>query len=324
MLRNACSLTRSYTHLCLLILLMLTAQPLLAQRKATALANGTSTLVTTDGVKLYARVAGTGLPCLFVHGGPGSGSYGLEALGGKALEDKLQMVYLDQRGSGRSASDPKQNYSLDRMIQDLEEVREQLHVDKWVVMSHSFGGIIATAYAQKHPEHVQAMVLVNSILNLPGTMESTAAYGYSLLPEAGRPPLDPAAPLPQRWGMVMSLLGQQKLMGKLMYVTDTAAARASKVVRSMPLNQDFASAVYQQKVPEYLGDFTPASAKLTMPVLVLTGREDYVTGPEHYKTFRFPNQQAVVLPGKHYPFLENPKEFNQAVAGFVRKLPRKA
>jgi proline iminopeptidase len=306
----------------LLLLLLLSAAPLRAQRRAAAPANGTPTITTTDGVKLYVKVAGQGLPCVFVHGGPGAGSYSFEALGGRALESQLQMIYLDQRGSGRSASDPQSNYSLDRLVQDLEDLRQQLGLERWVVMSHSFGGLIATQYAAKHPDRVQALILVNSILNLPATMETTATYGYNLLPAASRPPLDAAAPLPQRWGMVMGLLGQQKLLGQLMYVSDSAAARASKVVRSQPLNRDFGAAVFQR--PEYLQDLTAAAATVRVPVLVLTGKDDYVTGPEHYKSFRFPQQQVVVLPGKHYPFQENPKEFQQAVAAFVRKLPRKA
>ncbi|GAB2944330.1 alpha/beta hydrolase [Hymenobacter coalescens] len=312
--------TRSF-RLLVLLLALLSTGPLLAQRRAAAPANGTPTITTTDGVKLYVKLAGQGLPCVFVHGGPGAGSHSFEALGGRALESQLQMIYLDQRGSGRSPSDPNGNYKLERLVQDLEELRQQLGLERWVVMAHSFGGTIATQYAAKHPERVQALILVNSILNLPATMEATTAYGYNLLPEAARPPLDPTAPLPQRWGMVMGTLTQQKLMGQLMYVTDTAAVRARRVVFSQPPNRAFAAAVYQ--LPEYLQDFTPASAGLRMPVLVLSGKDDYVTGPEHYKSFRFPQQQVVQLPGKHYPFQENPAEFQQAVTAFVRKLPRK-
>lgn len=303
--------------------LLLNLSVLPAQSQA-GLPNGTPAIKTSDGVALFVKVAGRGYPCVFVHGGPGAGSYAVEALAGQPLEKKLQMIYLDQRGSGRSASDPSQNYSLDRQVQDLEELRQQLGLTQWLLMSHSFGGIIATAYAAKYPARVQGLILVNSILNLPATMESTTTYGYTLLPAATRPPLDPAAPLPQRWGMVMSLLNQQKLLNKLMYVSDSMAARVTQVMRGAPANRDFGTAIFQSSaITAYVQDFTPASARLTMPVLVLSGREDYVTGPEHYKSFRFPNQRALVLPGKHYTLLENPQEFHQALSAFIRKLPAK-
>ncbi|UOQ54006.1 alpha/beta fold hydrolase [Hymenobacter cellulosivorans] len=301
------------------------AAPATAQKKAAALANGTPTITTSDGVQLYTKVAGKGLPCVFVHGGPGSGSYGIEALGGKTLEQNFQMIYLDQRGSGRSASDPAKNYTIERVVQDLEDVRQQLHLEKWVVMSHSFGGIIATAYASKYPERVQGLVLVNSILNLPASMESTATNGYKLLPEASRPPLDPAAPLPQRFGMVMGLLGQQGLMNQFMYANDSTPARLSRAMKGVPTNRDFATTLFQgPAIQGYVQDMTPATAALKMPVLVVSGRDDYMVGPDHYKSFRFPNQQAVVVPGRHYALIESPAEFNQALITFIKKLPRKA
>jgi proline iminopeptidase len=76
-------------------------------------------------------------------------------------------------------------------------------------------------------------------------------------------------------------------------------------------------------IADYVQDFTPHSAKLSMPVLVVTGREDYVVGPDQYKSFRFPHQQVVMLPGKHFTFLENPKEFDQALTRFAAGLASK-
>jgi proline iminopeptidase len=309
----------------LVLLFLASAQPISAQQKAAALANGTPSVTTSDGVKLYTKVAGRGLPCVFVHGGPGAGSYAIEAMAGQTLEKSFQMIYLDQRGSGRSASAPDKNYVLDRLVQDLEDVRQQLHLEKWVVMSHSFGGIIATAYASKYPERVQGLVLVNSILNLPASMESTAINGYKLLPEASRPPMDAAAPLPQRFGMVMGLLGQQGLMNKFMYANDSTPARLNRVMKGVPANRDFATTLFQgPAIQGYVQDLTPATANLKMPVLVVSGREDYMVGSDHYKSFHFPNQQVAVVPGKHYALLESPTEFTQAVATFLKKLPRKA
>src|ERR1700748_700947 len=79
---------------------------------------------TSDGVKLYVHTAGKGKPCLFVHGGPGLTSYIFEATpAAKMIEQKVHMVYFDQRGSGRSSSAKDSNYSMKRMERDIEELR---------------------------------------------------------------------------------------------------------------------------------------------------------------------------------------------------------
>ncbi|WP_035566586.1 alpha/beta fold hydrolase [Hymenobacter sp. IS2118] len=290
---------------------------------AQSLSNGTPAVTTSDGVRLYVRVAGEGRPCVFVHGGPGAGAAVQETLAGPLLEQHFQMIYLDQRGSGRSASAPDGAYGLPRLVQDLEELRQQLHLDKWVLLSHSFGGLIATAYARQYPQHTLGLVLSNSILNLPASMESLATNGYALLPAATRPPLDPTAPLPQRFGMVMALLNQQHLMDRLMYTSDSTAARVAREMRRQPAtNHDFAASLYRPGVIDgYLEDFTAATPGLKMPVLVLPGQADAVTGPQH-EGFRFAKQQVVVLPGRHNGLLENQPAIGAALTRFVRQLPR--
>ncbi|MDQ2769761.1 MAG: alpha/beta fold hydrolase [Bacteroidota bacterium] len=310
------ALSRLFFSLLLLVATVATARP-------APLPNGTPRITTSDGVALYVRVAGQGRPCVFVHGGPGAGSAVHEALAGPMLEQQFQMIYLDQRGSGRSASAPAGAYGLPRLVQDLEELRQQLHLDKWVLLSHSFGGLIATAYARQYPQHVLGLVLSNSILNLPASMESMATHGYALLPAATRPPLDPAAPLPQRFGMVMALLNQQHLLDKLMYTTDSTAARVARVQRRQPAaNHDFAASLYAPGVIDgYLEDFAAASPALAMPVLVLPGQNDDVTGPQH-EAFRFPRQRVVVVAGRHNGLLENQPVVSAALAGFRRQLAR--
>ncbi len=306
--------------------LCLACSPVLAQTPAAApsampAAQRVNSFTTSDGVALSYTISGQGIPCLFVHGGPGSGSEAVEKLSGDLLGKHFRMIYLDQRGSGRSGSDPKKNYALERVVQDLEELRASLKIDKWVVMPHSFGGIIATAYARKYPERVSGMVLMNSILSLPASMESTAIYGYTLLPENARPPMDPAAPLPQRFGMVMAMLGQTKQTGRLMYGDPAAEARVDATRRGLAANRDFAATLFSSgAIAAYLEDQAPATAALAMPVLVVSGKEDYVVGPEHYKTFRFPKQQVVVVPGRHFSMVEQPAEVDKALAGFVKTL----
>lgn len=306
----------------------LACSPVLAQTPAAApaaapAAQRVSSFTTSDGVALAYTQSGQGIPCLFVHGGPGSGSEAVEKLSGDLLGKHFRMIYLDQRGSGRSASDPKKNYTLERVVQDMEELRASMKIEKWVVMPHSFGGIIATAYARKYPERVSGMVLINAILSLPASMESTATYGYTLLPENARPPLDPAAPLPQRFGMVMALLGQTGQTGRLMYGDPAVGARVEAARKGLAANRDFAATLFSSgAIAGYLEDLTPATAALSMPVLVVSGREDHVVGPAHYQSFRFPRQQVVTVPGRHFSMIEQAAEVDLALAGFAVALPK--
>ncbi|MFD1874968.1 alpha/beta fold hydrolase [Hymenobacter bucti] len=276
---------------------------------------------TSDSVQLFVKIAGRGVPCVVVHGGPGAGSYGLEHLGLQPLESSLQLIYLDQRGSGRSASSPRRAYALARQVQDLEELRIRLGLRQWVLLAHSFGGVIATAYAQRYPERVQALVLVNAVLDPVASLESMVHYGDSLLPAAARPPLPPTAPLPQRLGAVLQALGQQKRLYQLQYAFDTAAARASRMVQPQPGNRDFAAHVFD--FPDYGRDYAPATAALGMPTLVLAGHDDYTAGPRAYRAFRFPRQRVLVLPGRHNLLQEQPALAQQAIRTFVAALPRR-
>jgi len=295
--------------------------PRLAQRSTATLPNGPLAFQTSDSVQLFVKIAGRGVPCLVVHGGPGAGSYGLEHLGLQPLESSLQLIYLDQRGSGRSAASPRRAYSLARQVQDLEELRQRLGLRQWVLLAHSFGGVIATAYAQRYPERVQALVLVNAVLNPTASLASMVHYGDSLLPAAARPQLPATAPLPQRLGAVMQALGQQKLLYQLQYATDTAAARAGRVVQQQPGNRDFAAHVFD--FPDYGRDYAPATVALGLPVLVLAGHDDYTAGPRAYQGWHFPKQRVVVLPGRHNLLQELPARTQQAVRTFVAALPRR-
>src|SRR5688500_6714578 len=130
------------------------------------LAVGERRLKMSDGAEIYLKVAGKGPVCMLVHGGPGQGSMSTEKMGADKLEEFLTMVYVDQRGSGKSPD--VQDYHLDRITQDFEEVRQALGVDKLCLIAHSFGGILAVDYAKRHPQHVSELILVNITLHFLG------------------------------------------------------------------------------------------------------------------------------------------------------------
>jgi proline iminopeptidase len=117
----------------------------------------------------------------------------------------------------------------------------------------------------------------------------------------------------------MQALGQQGLLYKLQYASDTAAARAQRVVRQVPRNQDFAAHVFD--FADYGRNYAPTTAALAMPALVLAGHDDYTAGPKAYRAFHFPHQQVVVLPGGHNLLQEQPAATQRAIRSFVAALP---
>jgi proline iminopeptidase len=114
------------------------------------------------GARIYYKTLGRGAPLLLLHGGPGADHTDfLPAL--KPLARRCQLVLIDERGSGRSErlSDPKR-YTLDWMVKDIERVRKHLQLPQLLVLGHSFGGILAQAYAVRHPKRISGLVLAGT------------------------------------------------------------------------------------------------------------------------------------------------------------------
>lgn len=118
-----------------------------------------------DGHVMYWETVGspTGLPAVYLHGGPGGGS----SVGARRYFDpaRYRAVLFDQRGCGRSrplASEPGADLSTNttaHLVADIERLREHLGVDRWLVFGISWGVTLALVYAQAHPERVTALVL---------------------------------------------------------------------------------------------------------------------------------------------------------------------
>lgn len=273
---------------------------------------------TSDSVRLYVRVAGKGKPCLFVHGGPGSTAFYFEALpSAKLMERELSMIYFDQRGSGRSDSARNNNYSLGRMIQDMEELRHHLHVQKWMVMGHSFAGILLTNYALQYAGNISALLYIHCTLNMQASMQSHVDFGKKELGLQNDTVLnDQSKPLIQRVSIVHNKLTEQQSWYKLMYrnayekqLNDSITFSAGR------FNRAFASQCWG--VPEYWLDYTGKTKGIKCPVLVMTGEQDYAIGVDHYRSFRFPKQTVVRYIGGHAPFQEEPQWFAEKVLAFI-------
>lgn len=115
------------------------------------------------GVKIYYRTFGKGIPILIINGGPGLNSDGFEDLA-KTLSVYNQTIIYDQRGTGKSVMQKidSSTITMQLMAEDMENLRKQLNIQKWIILGHSFGGMLASYYATIHPEIIISMVLSSS------------------------------------------------------------------------------------------------------------------------------------------------------------------
>lgn len=113
-----------------------------------------------DGHWLYVEQVGRagGIPAIFLHGGPGSGSQHAH----RELFDpeRHHAILFDQRGAGRSHPYlSRQANTTAHQIADIEAIRAHLGIDRWIVVGGSWGSTLGLAYAQAHPERVAGIVL---------------------------------------------------------------------------------------------------------------------------------------------------------------------
>lgn len=161
-----------------------------------------------DGNQVYWETSGnpSGIPVLMLHGGPGAGT----TPGGRRNWDpeKYLIVQMDQRNCGKStpsASDPTVSLeanTTNHLIADIEQLREQLGVDSWVLWGGSWGCTLALAYAQTHPARVKAMILVSVTM----TRRSDVHWLYH---ETGRY-------LPEQWHAFRAGVPENERDGDLM------------------------------------------------------------------------------------------------------------
>lgn len=78
------------------------------------------------------------------------------------LADIAQVVYLDQRGNGRSEAGPRESWTLSRWGDDVRVFCDALGIARPIVLGTSFGGMVALAYATRHPSHPAKLILIST------------------------------------------------------------------------------------------------------------------------------------------------------------------
>lgn len=182
--------------------------------------NRAGRLRVSDIHELYWEESGNpdGIPVVALHGGPGGGSN--PDMRRFFDPERYRIIIFDQRGCGRSSpfSELKENTTWD-LVSDMEKLRIELNVDKWVVFGGSWGSTLALTYAAQHRVNTLGLVLRGIFLLTHSEIQWFYQEGASrLFPDAFDRYLDPI-PEDERHDLVKAFY--KRLTG------DDAAERAA-------------------------------------------------------------------------------------------------
>lgn len=120
---------------------------------------------------------------IHLHGGPGGSALDFELTTAQALADRgFFVIVYDRRGEGRSADDSAR-YTFKQTFDDLNQLYDQYKLKKATLIGHSFGGIVATLYADQYPEKVERIVLAGTPVSLQQSF-TAILQGVTTLAEA--------------------------------------------------------------------------------------------------------------------------------------------
>jgi pimeloyl-ACP methyl ester carboxylesterase len=269
-----------------------------------------------DGTRLAYHRIGSGSPVLCLPGGPMQASAYLGHLGG--LSARYELIVLDLRGTGDSAipEDPT-TYRVDRQVDDVEEFRAHLGMDRVDLLAHSAGAALALLYAARHPDRVSRLALINPsprVVALDVTEDDRREIAEL---RRGEPWFPAAFAALERLWADEGTPGDGTAIRRFNYGRrddDTPVRR----------NQEAAVAYYGE------GGFDPAAvraelSRLPAPVLLTSGEYDIQIPPKRAADYAalFPHARLAVLDeAGHFPWLDDPQWLVATVTDFLTRTHR--
>lgn len=250
---------------------------------------------------------GTGTPLLVINGGPGF-AHGFLHLSSvwEQLAEGRRVVFFDQPGTGQSWSvGPNDSLVVQDIVRSIEAIRETIGVPRLAVLGHSWGGYVALAYALSHPDQVERVVLVGSVLPKISATESPGV----LFPDLIAAQKGLSADNPD--DVQTYIRGQLAMSFYSPEVRDRVLARAGVVA----YNGRQETLLWKDAEAH---DLTGSLNRLSMPVLVTTGRLDGVRNSWRIHQ-AIPGSQFIVWERSgHFPMIEVPDAFFTVVDLFLR------
>lgn len=298
-------------------------------------------LIDVDGTDIYLDIEVTNADApvvLYLHGGPGNAALGITPFKsnvGPQLHDEFTIAYVHQRGAGRSPAVPDSELTITAHVNDVAMIvdyltsrfgRERVHL-----IGHSWGGMLALLYTERHLQRVESLVLIASPVNMKETYQDS--YENTL-----------------RWAQEVDALEAVKQLSELdledasienRRILNRWANQANggiagqfdmgSIIQRYNINDQFPDWAEQQSnisrvmMPQLTGlDLSNVISMSEIPALFVAGSLDSIV-PEKavrrsYDNYNGPKSIVVLENSHHLPFIDRPSELSQAIDIFLSSL----
>jgi proline iminopeptidase len=270
--------------------------------------------VPRGGFDLYYRSLGAGKPVLILSGGPGDDCDYMLPVASEVAK-YAHAILLEERGTGRSLPPriDRSTINLALYLEDFEALRVHLNVQRWTVIGHSAGGILAMDYAAAFPDRVDKLILLDTA---PVAFQYLTSFEDNLFDRLSPEDRDRLASLeqtdsPQSRAEVAELEAKGLFFNRI--IGEQLAAQ---------LSNSWHAGVGRLLGPEITApgyDLRPRLKSFDRPVLVLNGRQDLMDPRMAYETsaaFGHSTLQFIDRAG-HFPWFDQPEELDKALANFL-------
>lgn len=275
--------------------------------------------ISTENSVLSYQTFGKGPPVLIINGGPGMSSEGFIPLA-KLLSENNTIIIYDQRGTGKSylKTTNSNTVSIDLMLEDIESLREELGYEKWIILGHSFGGMLAYYYASKYPERIKAMIQSHS-----GGMNLDLSQNFDVTRRLSQDERD-------------SLYFYNFKINQGDTAYKTQLRRAEFLAPAYVYNQKYVSLIAKrltqgnrrinsliwQEMRAMRFNTKAAMTNFNKPVLILHGKDEISPVSNATEAHQvLPNSKLIIMENcGHYGWLDRPEVYLKEVANFLKQV----
>jgi proline iminopeptidase len=264
----------------------------------------------SDGYRMNVEEVGGGFPVIVLHGGPGL-DHSMFRPYLDPLADDFRLLYVDERGQGRSDRVDPGTLSLEVFARDVDLLAEALGLDAFALLGHSFGAIIATHHATELG--TATAYVISGGGDASDALMADVEASLEVMGERG-------GPIAASWEGEKTVETQEQLQQLLRDQMPFHFHRApppgygDETVGSPEVLRHFANAGYGDF------DYRPRLGAVAKPTLVLVGEHDRTTTPRAARVLHdgIDGSELVVVPDAgHLSFVEEPDIYLEAVRRFL-------